>query len=284
MRALYRVIILMCLLPTLALASGMEVLTLQNRSVSEVMPVLRPLLEPGGVMTGINDQIILRASSANRAQIKAALAKIDIPARQLLIYVSQNRQQNNEQNELSGHVKLGGNTMPPRRQSGNRPDEQVTAGIRNGDVNADIHLGNIQRSTDQHTTQMLRVIDGGSAYIQTGVSIPIQLHQVYLSPGGAIISDSRVYRDIGSGFYAKPHVNGHHVTLEISPQQDNRSANGVVEQQRLYTTITTRLGEWTQIGGTDTQENHQNRALLGVTGSASAAQGGVWVKVEEIDQ
>ncbi|MHB1332959.1 MAG: secretin N-terminal domain-containing protein [Sulfuriferula sp.] len=282
MRALYRVIILMCLLPTLALASGMEVLTLQNRSASEVLPVLRPLLEPGGVMTGINDQIILRASSANRAQIKAALSKIDIPARQLLIYVSQNRQQNGEQNELSGHVNLGRNTMAPRRQSGTGSEEQVTAGIRNGDVNANIRLGNIQRSTDQHTNQMLRVIDGGSAYIQTGVSIPIQLHQVYLSPGGAIISDSRVYRDIGSGFYAKPHVNGHHVTLEISPQQDKLSANEVVEQQRLYTTITTRLGEWTQIGGTDTQENHQNKALLGVTGSTSAAQGGVWIKVEEI--
>ncbi|MHB1173604.1 MAG: hypothetical protein ACYCZJ_00570 [Sulfuriferula sp.] len=284
MRALYRVIVLMCLLPTLALASGMEVLTLQNRSVSGVLPVLRPLLEPGGVMTGINDQIILRASSANRAQIKAALAKIDIPARQLLIYVSQNHQQNNEQNELSGHVNLGRNTMSPRRQSGTSPDGQVTTGIRNGDVNAGIRLGNTQRSTDQHTNQMLRVVDGGSAYIQTGVSIPIQMHQVYLSPGGAIISDSRVYRDIGSGFYAKPHVNGQHVTLEISPQQDKLSANGAVEQQRLYTTITTRLGEWTQIGGTDTQGDHQNRALLGVTGSTSAAQGGVWMKIEEVPQ
>ena len=283
MRALYRVIILMCLLPTLALASGMEVLTLQNRSASEVLPVLRPLLEPGGVMTGINDQIILRTSSANRAQIKAALAKIDIPARQLLIYVSQNRQQNGEQHELSGHVNIGRETRSPRRQSGTSP-EQVTADIRNGNGNADLRLGNIQRSTDQHTNQMLRVVDGGSAYIRTGVSIPVQMHQVYLSPGGAIISDSLVYRDIGSGFYAKPHVNGQHVTLEISPQQDKLSANGVVEQQRLYTTITTRLGEWTQIGGTDTQGNHQSRALLGVTGSTSAAQGGVWIKVEEVAQ
>jgi len=273
----------MCLLPTLALASGMEVLTLQNRSASEVLPVLRPLLEPGGVMTGINDQIILRTSSANRAQIKAALAKIDIPARQLLIYVSQNRQQNGEQHELSGHVNIGRETRSPRRQSGTSP-EQVTADIRNGNGNADLRLGNIQRSTDQHTNQMLRVVDGGSAYIRTGVSIPVQMHQVYLSPGGAIISDSLVYRDIGSGFYAKPHVNGQHVTLEISPQQDKLSANGVVEQQRLYTTITTRLGEWTQIGGTDTQGNHQSRALLGVTGSTSAAQGGVWIKVEEVAQ
>jgi hypothetical protein len=205
-RALYLVIALMCLLPALALANGMEVLTLQNRSASEVLPALRPLLEPGGVMTGINDQIILRASSTNRAQIKAALAKIDVPARQLLIYVSQNRQQNNERRELSGNVNIGIDARSQRHQSAPSHGDRLSASFQNGNNNADIRMDNTQRSSDQHTNQMLRVVDGGSAYIQAGVSVPIQMHQVYLSPAGTIISDSSVYRDIGSGFYAKPHV------------------------------------------------------------------------------
>lgn len=284
MRALYLVIALMCLLPALVLANGMEVLTLQNRSASEVLPALRPLLEPGGVMTGLNDQIILRASSTNRAQIKAALAKIDVPARQLLIYVSQNRQQNNERRELSGNANIGIDVRSQRHQSAPSHGDGLSASFRNGNNNADIRLDNTQRSSDQHTNQMLRVVDGGSAYIQAGVSVPIQMHQVYLSPAGTIISDSSVYRDIGSGFYAKPHVNGQRVTLEISPQQDSLAANGVIDQQRLYTTITTRLGEWTQIGGTDTRGTYQNRAIPGVISSTDAGRGGVWVKVEEVPQ
>ncbi len=282
MRTRYLVIVLICLLPTLALANGMEVLTLQNRSADEVLPALRPLLEPGGVLTGVNDQIILRASSANRAQIKAALAAIDKPARQLLIYVSQNRQQNGQQHELTGSVHIGPDNRPQRHQSESSPGSDVTARLNN----ANIRMDDTQRSSDQHANQMLRVVDGGSAYIRAGVSVPILMHQVYFSPSGPIISDSRVYRDIGSGFYAKPHLNGQRVTLEISPQLENSSdnGNGAINLQRIYTTIATRLGEWTQIGGTDTQDNHQHKDLLGSTSSNSAAHGGVWIKVEEVPQ
>ena len=286
MRTRYLVIVLICLLPTLALANGMEVLTLQNRSANEVLPALRPLLEPGGVLTGVNDQIILRASSANRVQIKAALAAIDKPARQLLIYVSQNRQQNGQQHELTGSVHIGPDNRPQRHQSESSSNSGITARLHNGNNNANIQMDDTQRSSDQHASQMLRVVDGGSAYIKVGVSVPILMHQVYFSPSGPIISDSSVYRNIGSGFYATPHLSGQRVTLEISPQLENSSdnGNGAINLQRIYTTIATRLGEWTQIGGTDTQDNHQNKDLLGSTSSNSAAHGGVWIKVDEVPQ
>ncbi len=283
MRALRQVIVLMCLLPALALANGMEVLTLQNRSASEVLPALRPLLEQGGVLTGVNDQIILRASRANRAQIKAALALLDKPARQLLIYVSQHRQQNSQQRELAvgGQIGRGDALQLDQPVSGH---DGVTARIHSGNSTVDARLDERQHNRREQVSQMLRVADGGRAYIQAGVSLPIRLHQVYLSPSGAIISDSTVYRDIGSGFYATPRLNGQRVTLEISPQLDSPAGNGAINVQRLYTTIATRLGEWTQLGGTDAQGNQQNKDLLGHASSNNATQGSVWVKVEEAPQ
>ncbi|BBP03388.1 secretin [Sulfuriferula plumbiphila] len=283
MRALHRVIALFCLLPALALANGMEVITLQNRSANEVLPALRPLLEPGGVLTGINDQIILRASSANRAQIKAALAALDKPVRQLLIYVSQHRQQNSQQHELAVASRSGGGDSLPLHQPISGRDG-VTASVHGGSSAADVRLDNRQHNRAEQVGQILRVADGGRAYIQAGVSLPMRLHQVYLSPSGAIISDSTVYRDIGSGFYATPHLNGRRVTLEISPQLDSPAGNGAINVQRLSTTITTRLGEWTQLGAADTRNNQQNKALPGHASGNNSTQGNVWVKVEETPQ
>lgn len=283
MRTLYQVIVLICLLPTLALANGMEILTLQNRSADEVLPALRPLLEPGGVLTGVNDQIILRASSANRAQIKAALVALDKPVRQLLIYVSQHRQQNSQQRELAvgGHIGRGDSLQLDQPVS---VHDGLNARIRSGDSTVDARLDERQRNRGEQVSQIVRVADGGRAYIQAGVSLPMLLHQVYLSPSGIIISNSTVYRDIGSGFYATPHLNGQRVTLEISPQMDSPAANGAINVQRQYTTIATRLGEWTQLGGTDTQGNQQDKNLLGHTGSSNSTQGSIWVKVEAVPQ
>jgi hypothetical protein len=70
----------------------MEIIPLRAQTVDRVLPVLLPLLEPGGTLTGMNDQLFLRASAANRADIKRALAAIDVPARRLVIHVATTRE------------------------------------------------------------------------------------------------------------------------------------------------------------------------------------------------
>ena len=92
-----------------ASAQQMEVIELRSKSVEQVLPVLQPLVEPGGTLSGMNNQLFLRASSRNRAEIKKALAAIDKPTRRLIIRTSQNREtENNSQGaEASGQVVLG---------------------------------------------------------------------------------------------------------------------------------------------------------------------------------
>ena len=71
-----------------ALAQGtLEVIPLRHRTADQVIPVLRPLLEPGGALSGQFNQLIVRTSPGNLAQIRAALDAIDRPQRRLTISV-----------------------------------------------------------------------------------------------------------------------------------------------------------------------------------------------------
>lgn len=261
-------------------ANQLEVIQLQNRSADEVLPVLRPLLEQGGTLTGINDQLILRASDRNRAEIHKVLATIDRAPRQLVIYVRQDMTQNRERQGISanGRVMLGNGVE--LNQSGNYNSGNARHGYAQPGV--DINLQNRQGQSRDNANQMVRVIDGGSAYISAGVSVPIPMRSVYYGPSGTVMSESTVYQDLTSGFYATPRLMGDRVTIDISPQQSNpvQSIYGAQNIQRLYTTVQSRLGEWVQIGGANANQTQQNRQLLGRDNQYSDTRRGVWLKVE----
>lgn len=270
----YLLILLMSV--SLAYADEIEVLQLQNRSSSEVLPVLQPLVEPGGTLTGMDDQLILRASAKNRAQIKAVLARIDQAPRQLVIYVRQHmdQQQQNRGVNINGQVNAGGVSVTvPNHQ---RP----TARLSDGSVNLDVQ--NSQHNSRESADQMVRVIDGGAAYINAGVSVPMAMQSIQYGPNGTVVSAATVYQDLGSGFYATPHLTGERVTLDISPQQTSVQAGqyGNRNIQRLTTTVQTRLGEWVQIGGTDSGNTQSTGQLLGRGSESQQSQRGVWLKVE----
>lgn len=65
----------------------LEVIPLRYRTADQVIPILRPLLEPGGALSGQFNQLIVRTSPANLAQIRQALEAIDQPQRRLTISV-----------------------------------------------------------------------------------------------------------------------------------------------------------------------------------------------------
>ena len=212
----------------------MEVIALRHRTLQEVLPVLQPLLEPGGTLSGMNDQLIVRASPRNREQIRQALAAIDTPARRLLIRVRQER---------------GSGVDSPAYE---------------------------RRSTQSiDSVQVVQVVEGGRALIQVGKSLPVPLRQMAIGPRGAVFSEGIVYRDLGQGFYAAPRVVGDRVTLEISPQLDSAGGQGTVDRQRLWTTVSGRLGEWLEVGGSNQQVE------VGERGSRAAGSS-IWLQVEEL--
>ncbi|MEO8144615.1 MAG: secretin N-terminal domain-containing protein [Betaproteobacteria bacterium] len=158
-----------------AYAQGtLEVISLRHRTAEQVIPVLRPLLEPGGVLTGQYNQLIVRTSPGNLAQISAVLDSIDQPARRLTISVRFDTAQGDE-----------------------RSGVQTDARISNRGSNADIRILDSRGRLDEHVEQRLQVLEGGQAYISTGES----RNYAQADTGFAVvprISGSNVFLEIGT--------------------------------------------------------------------------------------
>ena len=250
----------------LALAQSLEIIELRSRTVDEVLPTLLPLVEPGGTLNGMNNQLFLKASPRNREEIKRALAAIDKPNRRLIIHLAHDRQAEERARggDLGGQVTLGST----RRSS------------------VDARVWDTKSVRGEQAAQRVQTVDGGQAFIQVGRSLALPMRQVIVGPGGAVVNETTVYRDIGSGFYATPRVNGQRVTLEISQQAENFEpgyGRGAVSSQRLATTVSGQLGEWIELGGSGRQAAGQQGGAFSVGTSDARDNRSIWLKVEEAE-
>ncbi|WP_153144561.1 hypothetical protein [Dechloromonas sp. H13] len=243
----------------------LEIIPLRSQTVDQVLPTLLPLLEPGGTLTGMNDQLFLRASARNREEIRRVLATIDRPSRRLLIRVSHNRESEvaSRGGEVSGRVVIGDS----------------------GRSNVEARLWDTQGARSENSGQMVQTVEGGAAFIQVGRSLPVPMRQATIGPGGAVISETVVFQDIGRGFFATPRLVGERVTIDISQQADSAARfgpPGSVSTQRLTTTVSGRLGEWIEVGGTSREASASQGGTFGrSTGGGRDAQS-IWLQVEEI--
>jgi len=62
-----------------AAQGSLEIIPLRHRTAEQVLPTLRPLMEPGATLTGQGTQLIVRTSPANLAELKRALEELDRP-------------------------------------------------------------------------------------------------------------------------------------------------------------------------------------------------------------
>src|SRR4030088_2065636 len=97
---------------------ALEIIPLRHRTVEQVLPVLQPLVEPGGALTGQSGQLIVRASPANLAEIKRALEAIARPLRRLQISVrfDDSLEAARQGIEASGRAGGGGSRIDVRAQ------------------------------------------------------------------------------------------------------------------------------------------------------------------------
>ncbi|NJN46309.1 MAG: hypothetical protein HC808_07345 [Candidatus Competibacteraceae bacterium] len=78
----------------------------------------------------------------------------------------------------------------------------------------------------------------------------------------------------------RPRLQGDRVTLEISPHRQRETADGWVETQSLYTTVTGRLGEWLEVGASDEQSTSRNHAITGYRNETRLDEHRIQLKVE----
>lgn len=275
------------LLPACACADQLEIIPLQHRSVEEVLPLIRPLLDQDDVASGMNYQLILRTSPRNLEQIKQLLQSIDIAPRRLKITVMQDVDSATvaRLTALSGNIGVGKNVRIIVPGSRDNSGLSVEAGQGQDKLKArvreDISL------EDDKKTQQIQVLEGNRALIHSGQSIAVPQRQVIQQPSGVHVIDSFQYQDVSSGFYVLPRVNGDNVTLEITAQNDSLpfDTRGVPAPhiQQASTTVAGRLGTWIVVGGLSQQKNDDDASIFARHVSQQHEQRNVLIKVEQLE-
>ena len=246
--------------------ADVEVLTLRYRNAEQVLPILRPLVESGGAVSGMQNQIVVRASRRNIDEIRRVLASIDSQPRRLMILVRQDTADN-----VQGRGAAVGGTI--NSQGG-------------GDIRARVF--DSRNSADERTSQRLQVLEGYPATINVGQSVPVTtrstIGSVTGANQGALISETTAYRDASTGFEVVPRVSGDTVQLEISPRRETigGAGPGSINSQRITTTVSAKLGEWFELGGVSQDEWRQANGVLYGSSSERRDIRRVWVRVDEI--
>lgn len=256
----------------------LEVIPLKYRSVDEVLPVLQPFIGNEGAISGMNSQLIVRATPAKMAEIRKILAGIDALPRRLRIVVRQGGRIDVQDRgaEVSGEVRAG-DVRVTAPSGGSRG-----ASVETGGVGARIWNSNTAKRDED--TQEIQVLEGRQAYIRLGLAVPLKESTVVQSGVTSRVVESTRYQEIGTGFYVVPRLSGDRVVLDISPQKEQLAgAKGKnIEIQRLATTVSGRLGEWIELGGLSQQQEDGKTGWVYGTGKMSSDGRRVWVKVEEL--
>ena len=280
---------LLTIIPAQAEQMQLEIIPLKHRMSSDIVPILKPLVVEGGSVSGMNNQLIVRTTPQNMREIMKTLKVLDRALRSLKISVRFDTQGDHHAREhgVDGHYDSRNVHIETRNPgSYSRNGQTVTVGGKHGQNNSVIRYKNWSTNsrTDDGNVYFVRTVEGQPAWIRTGESVPIPERTVVLHPYGTDVYDSVHYRDISSGFYVVPHLNGDRVTLMISPERSrvDTAYAGNVETQEAQMTITSHLGQWIDLGGVTEQYNEQSSEGLYRTRRYGSEQNRILVKVEEI--
>ena len=90
-------------------------------------------------------------------------------------------------------------------------------------------------------------------------------------------------RDLGTGFVAVPRLAGDRVTVEISPRDDTPGPlPGSVSSQRLVTTVSGRLGEWMELGGSGTEQSASASGIVRYSTQSASGQRRLLLRIETL--
>ena len=252
-----------------------EVIELKARTLDEVLPVVRPLVGEDAAVTGMGNNLIIKASPAQVEAVRKLLAEIDHPPKRLLISVSN---QGENLGSTSGYAASADIRIGQGQVGINSPGRPV------GDSQGRIALHDADTRRSRTASQQVQALEGRPAYISAGAQVPVRERQEFSVNGVPYTREVTGLRDVSSGFYVVPHVSGEFVSLEILQHDDRRTgAGGGVDTQRATTTVRARLGEWVDLGGIDTRGSGSRTGLGYATRNQESTTQQIRVKVECLD-
>jgi len=266
------------LLLSLLLLSGasladqpLAVIELKSNLPEQVLPVIRPLLEPGDKISASQNTLFIRTTPERLQQIRQEIDRLDHPPRKLLITVRRGAGATLSQSGVSAgaRIRLG--------------DGRVIIGNPPRGRGAEIRLSQGSTIGSSNNQQRIQTLEGHPAFIHTGRSIAVP-EQTTIVRGGTVITQRTTrFRDALQGFHVVPRVIGDRVTLEIHQQHDQPGMRrGTIELQHATATVSGRLGQWIDLGGIEGQVSREQRGLSGTGSQFSTRSLDLRVRVTEL--
>lgn len=264
------------LIPSASIAGQndpLQIIDLKNRPADEIIPVIKPMLKPNDAITGTGFQLFLRTDTKTLEEVTRLLQVMDKAPRNLIIKVRNNldSESNSTDFNTSGNYEIG-------------DDVQVVVGDRPPkNKGTKVQINSNRSSTDRDTEHMIRVIEGGQAFITAGKIRPYEHRTIIKHSHGVSIYDSVDYQDVTSGFYVTPRLMGSgNVSLQVQPHYRtiNEKNAGTIDVQEADTTIETKLGEWVQIGGIDTDAKSKDGGILSTSRNSNNVRSKLFIKVD----
>ena len=226
--------------------NALEIISLRHRTAEQVLPALQPLVEPGGTLAGQGNQLFVRTSAANLAELRRALEAIDRPARRLQVSVrfDESRDASRRDFGASGRLGSGGSSLEVRARESSS-------------------------SAEGRVDQRVQVLDGSHATLYLGDSRPARERRIIQTPAGPVAQDVIVEQDSRTGFDIVPRLNGSTVQVEIA------SSNG-------YTSASGPLGQWFELGAVAGSGSRSGTGIGSISASAASESRRVWIKVDPL--
>jgi type II secretory pathway component GspD/PulD (secretin) len=259
-----------CLAWSVHAATEFKIITLQHRFAEEILPVIRPLVGDNGTASAMQNNLIIRTSPANMAEIEQIISTLDTARQNLKITVSRNKNlsASGSSADVSGRKRIGNVTI--ESASG----RQI---IRDGVA---LNIENQQSKSNIANTQYIQVIDGEKAFISVGQSIPYTQEWVALTQRYVSIQRTTQFVTIDTGFAVRPRTIGNQVELEITPRFSQLNQRGIIDFETLTTVIRTNRGEWVDLANIMQQKDDVSRAIFNWQTNYQASSSQLLIKVE----
>ncbi len=242
-------------------AAQMDIRTfdLHNRSAEEMIPLIRPLADPGAAVTGTGYTLIVRSSPENLNAIADTILELDTAPERLMITVRQ-----------------GGGTGDEGRGYG------LSGRAGSGEDRARVRVYQSERETERASVQRLTVLEGHWARIRVGQEVPFIRQMIVEQGNHAEVRTGVDYRDVTTGFEVRPRVSGASVTLEIRPFSARVSprGGGMIDVEEISTTVAGPIGQWIPLGGVSEESSRRGSGIVYSTRRESNREHQVYLKVE----
>lgn len=245
-----------------------KMITLQHRFASDLLPTILPMVGLDGTATGINNELILRASPERMREIEALVEKLDTARvnRRISVQNSAQIQSQRDSAQATGAVTIG--------------DVTITNDRRSSPNSARVDIERSTSNSRQNVNQFINVLDGERAFISNGQIVPFTQEWISISRRYVQIDRFTDWREVTTGFAVRPRTIGNQVELEITPRIARVNNQGFIDFEQLKTIIRIGLGEWVDIGGTMKNKDEVSRKILRLQSSANTQNSSLSIKVD----